>query len=101
MFVSNWNLVGIWVRTAGGTDLDVQGVDAELLAADGDVLGSQHSSVWRGLVTVSLDLHTTSDTADGFATTSSLVSVDGSLGLSELEKGERIENRQTYERSVT
>lgn len=32
-------------------------------------LGSQHSSVWGGLVTVSLDLHSTGNTADGFATT--------------------------------
>lgn len=57
------------VRTTGSTDLDVEGVDAELLAAGGDVLGSQHGSVGGGLVTISLDLHTTGDTADGFATT--------------------------------
>lgn len=56
-------------RTSGSTDLDVQGVDSQLLAANSNVLGSQHSSVGRGLVTVSLDLHTTGDTADGFATT--------------------------------
>lgn len=53
-------------HTTGGTDLDVQSVDAELLAAGGDVLGSQHGSVGGGLVTVSLDLHTTGDTGDGF-----------------------------------
>jgi hypothetical protein len=32
-----------------------------------DVLGRQHGSVWGGLVTVSLDLHATGDTGDGFA----------------------------------
>lgn len=32
-----------------------------------DVLGRQHGSVRRGLVTVSLDLHATGDTGDGFA----------------------------------
>lgn len=53
-------------HTTGGTDLDVQSVDAELLAAGGDVLGSQHGSVGGGLVTVSLDLHSTGDTGDGF-----------------------------------
>ena len=55
-------------NTTSGTDLDVQSVDAKLLAASSNVLGSQHGSVGRGLVTVSLDLHTTGDTADGFAT---------------------------------
>jgi hypothetical protein len=59
------------IRTTGSTDLDVKGVDAELLAAGSDVLGSQHGSVGGGLVTVSLDLHTTGDTADGFATAGS------------------------------
>jgi hypothetical protein len=43
----------------------VQAVDAELLAAGGDVLGSQHGSVGGGLVTIGLDLHATGDTADG------------------------------------
>lgn len=52
-------------HTTSGPDLDVEGSDAELLAADGDVLGSQHGGVWGGLVTVGLDLHTTSDTGDG------------------------------------
>ena len=32
-----------------------------------DVLSRQHGSVGRGLVTVSLDLHATGDTGDGFA----------------------------------
>ena len=45
----------------------MQAVDAELLAADGDVLSRQHGGVWGGLVTVGLDLHATSDTADGLA----------------------------------
>jgi hypothetical protein len=53
-------------HTTSGTDLDVQSVDAELLAAGGDVLGSQHGSVGGGLVTVGLDLHSTGDTGDGF-----------------------------------
>jgi hypothetical protein len=63
----------------------VEGGDAEFLAAGScsvvstppfflrisflrtDVLGRQHGSVWGGLVTVSLDLHATGDTGDGFA----------------------------------
>lgn len=57
------------IHTTSGTDLDVQSVDAELLAAGSNVLSGQHGSVGRRLVTVSLDLHTTSDTGDGFATT--------------------------------
>lgn len=47
----------------------MKGSDAQLLAADSDVLGSQHGGVWGGLVTVGLDLHATSNTADGFAAT--------------------------------
>lgn len=58
----------LWPKlTTSGTDLDVEGSDADLLAAGSDILGSQHGSVGRGLVTISLDLHATSDTADGFA----------------------------------
>lgn len=43
--------------------------DTQLLAAGSDVLSSQHGSVGGGLVTVSLDLHATSDTADGLTAT--------------------------------
>ena len=57
------------IHTASSTDLDVKSGDAELLATGGDVLGSQHGGVGRGLVTVGLDLHATGDTADGFAAT--------------------------------
>lgn len=52
-------------RTTSGPDLDVEGSDAELLAAGSDVLGSQHGGVRGGLVTVGLDLHTTGNTGDG------------------------------------
>ena len=55
-------------RTTSGADLDVQSVDAELLATGGDVLGSQHGGVGGGLVTVGLDLHATGDTGDGLTT---------------------------------
>lgn len=55
--------------TTSGTDLDVEGSDAELLAAGRNVLSSQHGSVGRGLITIGLDLHTTGNTADGFAAT--------------------------------
>ena len=47
----------------------MKGSDAELLAADGDVLSGQHGGVGGGLVTVGLDLHATGDTDDGLATT--------------------------------
>jgi hypothetical protein len=38
-----------------------------LMGVRTDVLGGQHGSVGRGLVTVGLDLHATGDTGDGFA----------------------------------
>ena len=43
----------------------MEGSDAELLAAGSDVLGGQHGGVRGRLVTVGLDLHTTSNTGDG------------------------------------
>jgi hypothetical protein len=46
----------------------VQSGDSEFLASDSDILGSQHGSVWAGFVTIGLDFHTTSNSADGFAT---------------------------------
>ena len=55
--------------TTGGTDLDVESVDAKLLATSSNILSSQHGSVGGGLVTVGLDLHATGDTSDGFAAT--------------------------------
>lgn len=56
--------LGQWL-TSGGSDLDVEGSDAQLLATGGDVLSSQHSGVRGRLITVGLDLHTTSYPANG------------------------------------
>ena len=53
--------------TARRADLDVQRVDAQLLATNGDVLGRQHGGVGRGLVAVGFDFHAAGDAADGFA----------------------------------
>jgi hypothetical protein len=58
---------GLGAVTTSGTKLDVQGVDPDFFAADDNVLGGKHSSVWRGFVTVSFDLHSTGNTYDGFA----------------------------------
>ena len=55
--------------TSSSTNLDVQSVDAQFLAADCNILSSQHSSVWGGFVTVGLDLHASCHTSDGFAAT--------------------------------
>ena len=44
----------------------MEGSDAQLLASLGYILGSQHGSIWRGLISVSFHLHPTSYTADGF-----------------------------------
>ncbi len=46
-------------------DLDVQGSDADLLAALCHVLGGQHSCVGGALVTVRLHLHATSHAGNG------------------------------------
>ena len=57
---------GLGAISTGGTDLDVKGSDSQLLAALSNVLSGQHGSVRGGLITISLDLHSTSDTGDGF-----------------------------------
>lgn len=51
--------------TTGTADLDVDGSDAELLEASGNILGSHHSGVGGGLITASLDLHATGNTGKG------------------------------------
>lgn len=66
--LSSWAW-GLGAVTTGSTDLDVESVNAELLAADSNILSSQHSSVWGGLVTIGLDLHSAGDTSDGFTAT--------------------------------
>lgn len=60
---------GLGAVTTSGADLDVEGGDAEFLASLSDVLRGQHGCVRGGFVTVSLDLHASGDTADGFAAT--------------------------------
>lgn len=46
--------------------LDVQRVDTQLLDPSSHILGRQHGSVRRGLVTVGLDLHSSGHTAQRF-----------------------------------
>lgn len=70
----------------------MQGSDAELLAADGGVLGGQHSGVGGGLVTVGLDLHASGDTGKGFAATGITQSQPSTITP--------LKNAQTHERSV-
>ncbi|ANB13654.1 hypothetical protein AWJ20_1953 [Sugiyamaella lignohabitans] len=59
---------GLGTGTTSSSDLEVEGVDTNLLALDGNVLSGQHGSVRRRLVVVGLDLHTTGNTRDGFTT---------------------------------
>jgi hypothetical protein len=61
--------VGRCIFTSSGSDLNVESVDAQFLASSSNILSSQHSSVWGGLVTIGLDLHASSHTSDGFAAT--------------------------------
>jgi hypothetical protein len=56
---------GLGLDTTSGADLDVEGGDAELLAAGGHILSGKHSRVGGGLVTIGLHLHATSDAHQG------------------------------------
>ena len=63
--------LGSWPRSLApisscGPEFDVEGSDAQCLASLGYILGSQHGSIWRGLISVSLHVHPTSYTAGGF-----------------------------------
>ena len=59
---------GLGLGTASRSQFDVDGSDTDLLAFLSNILSSQHGGVWGGLVSVGLDLHTTSDSGDGFLT---------------------------------
>merc|ERR1719251_795153 len=56
---------GLGAVATCGSQLDVEGCDAKSLDLLSNVLGSQHSSVGRSLVAISLHLHATSHPADG------------------------------------
>merc|ERR1719249_634717 len=57
---------GLGSVSTGGTELDMQSSDSKSLNFLSNVLGSQHSSIGRRFISVSLHLHTTSNSADGF-----------------------------------
>jgi hypothetical protein len=59
---------GLGTSTTGSSELDVESVDTEFLTLGSNLLSSQHSSIRRRLITISLNLHTTSNTRDGFTT---------------------------------
>ena len=52
--------------TSSRSQLDVHGSDAELLATSSHILSSKHGSVGRRLITISLHLHSSSHTDQGF-----------------------------------
>jgi hypothetical protein len=53
--------------SALGSELDVDGVDADLLEFNGDFLGGEHGGVRAGLFLVGGHLHASGDSAVGFA----------------------------------
>lgn len=75
---------GLLHDTTLTTDLDVNGVDTNGLELTANVDSSQHGGVWRGLFSISLDLHTTGDSGVGF-TAGQISDVDESVGTSRLD----------------
>lgn len=51
---------------SSSSQLDVDGSDAQLLAASGHILSGKHGSVGGRLITISLHLHTTGHADEGF-----------------------------------
>ena len=58
---------GLGAHSSGGAHLDVEGGDADLLAAGRHVLGGKHRGVRGGLVTVGLHLHSSGHTHVGLS----------------------------------
>jgi hypothetical protein len=56
---------GLGAGATGRSDLNVDGGDADLLAAGSHILGGQHGGVGGRFVAVGLDLHTAGDARDG------------------------------------
>jgi len=67
----------------------VDGSDTDLLALGGNGLRSQHGGVGRRLVSVSLDLHPSGNTRDGF-----LSGKIGNVDESVVERGEDVSNTE-------
>lgn len=63
--LSTWTW-SLGTSTTGSPELDVESSDTDFLASGSTVLSGQHGSVWRRLVSVSLDLHSTGNSDDGF-----------------------------------
>jgi len=66
---------GLGAVTTGSPELDVKSGETKILALGRHVLSGKHGSVRRGLITVSLDLHTTGN-ADESLTTGEIRDVD-------------------------
>ena len=58
---------GAGASATSAADLEVEGVDADILQLRENLLGRHHSGIRRGLVAVRLDLSTASVAADGLA----------------------------------
>lgn len=73
-------------HTASPSKLDVQSVNALLLAFSGSILGSQHCGIRGRFISISLDLHATRDTRNRLTAAGKQVSILGSwlLGVTTL-----------------
>merc|ERR1711941_164298 len=57
---------GLLFGTTSGSDFDVKSSDSEFFASGSDVLSGLHSSVWRVLISISFNFHTTRNSGDSF-----------------------------------
>lgn len=60
---------GLGSGTTSSSDFDVDSGDTDFLTSSSNILSSQHSSVRSRFISVGLNLHTTSNSGDGFLTT--------------------------------
>ena len=82
---------GLGTSSTSGSKLDVEGVDLKLFASCNDVMGGHHSGVGRRFFSVSLDLHTTGHTDQGF-TARQISDVDKSV----IESSQNVSNSEDY-----
>jgi hypothetical protein len=67
----------------------VESIDTEFLTLGSNLLSGQHGSVGRRFITISLNLHTTSDTRDSFTTRKI-----GYMNKGVVERGKNVSNTE-------
>ena len=86
--------LGTWtwslgVNTTSSSEFDVNSLDTDILHEFADIDGSEHGSIWRRFFSISLNFHSTGDSAVSFSS-GKISDVDESV----VESGEHMDNTE-------